>query len=40
MNYNAMKNELICYHEIDMPDGFIILGDSVQRLNAVYGQVI
>lgn len=37
--YTAMRNERVCYHEINMPRGLLAIGDSVQRLNALYGQV-
>jgi flavin-dependent dehydrogenase len=40
MKYLAMRNEMICYHEIDMPRGLLAIGDSVMRLNALYGQGI
>ena len=30
---------MVCYHEIDMPRGLLAVGDSVMRLNALYGQV-
>ena len=33
-----MKNERVCYHEIDIPPGLLIVGDAVQRHNAIYGQ--
>lgn len=33
-----VKNERVCYHSIEMPRGLVVLGDSVQRLNALYGQ--
>ncbi len=38
-NYMEVKNERVCYHKIQMPRGLIVLGDAVQRLNALYGQV-
>lgn len=34
-----MRNEMVCYHEIEMPRGLLAVGDSVMRLNALYGQV-
>lgn len=37
--YNAMKNELLEYHKVEMPRGLVVVGDAVQRLNALYGQV-
>jgi flavin-dependent dehydrogenase len=40
MKYLAMRNEMVCYHEIDMPRGLLAVGDSVMRLNALYGQGI
>jgi len=40
MKYLAMRNEMICYHVIDMPRGLLAVGDSVMRLNALYGQGI
>ena len=39
MKYMAMRNEMVCYHEIEMPRGLLAIGDSVMRLNALYGQV-
>lgn len=36
----AMKNELILYNTIQMPRGLVVIGDAVQRLNAIYGQGI
>ena len=35
-----MRNEMLCYHEIEMPRGLLAVGDSVMRLNALYGQGI
>jgi hypothetical protein len=34
-----MKNERNAYDRIEMPSGIVVLGDAVQALNAVYGQV-
>jgi hypothetical protein len=34
-----MKSERVCYDEINMPRGLVVVGDAAQRHNAVYGQV-
>jgi hypothetical protein len=34
-----MMNVRNCYELIDMPSGLVALGDCVQGLNPVYGQV-
>lgn len=37
--YQAMRNEKVLYDQMDIPPGIWPLGDSVQRLNPIYGQV-
>lgn len=37
--YHAMRNERIMYNHAPLPSGILPLGDSVQRLNPIYGQV-
>ena len=35
-----MKNEKLLWQDIPVPRGLLLVGDSVQRLNAIYGQGI
>jgi hypothetical protein len=38
--YHAMRNERFMYNQAPLPSGILPLGDSVQRLNPIYGQVM
>lgn len=38
--YRAMRNERLLFNKIDLPMGLLPIGDSVQRLNPIYGQGI
>ena len=37
--YKAMRNEKILFDRLSLPAGLLPIGDSVQRLNPIYGQV-
>ena len=39
VRYAGLRNELRCYHQIQMPAGLVALGDSAMYLNPIYGQV-
>jgi flavin-dependent dehydrogenase len=39
IEYKAMRNEKLLYDGLNLPAGLLPIGDSVQRLNPIYGQV-
>jgi flavin-dependent dehydrogenase len=39
VEYKAMRNEKLLFDGLDLPAGLLPIGDSVQRLNPIYGQV-
>ena len=39
VEYKAMRNEKLLFNGLDLPSGLLPIGDSVQRLNPIYGQV-
>lgn len=39
IKYAGLKDELRCYHQMEMPKGLIAVGDSIMTLNPCYGQV-
>jgi 2-polyprenyl-6-methoxyphenol hydroxylase-like FAD-dependent oxidoreductase len=39
VEYKAMRNEKLLFNKVKLPPGLLPIGDSVQRLNPIYGQV-
>lgn len=38
VRYGGAKNELRLYHEMSMPPGLLVVGDSAMQLNPTYAQ--